>query len=89
MTARKTSAPKPLTTKELAAQPVFGDGPAPDRGGAFIRQADGTLVRDSDTDQAQPDDETAGAAIEPAASDAAPELAPPPADEPATDTKEA
>ncbi len=35
------------------------DGPVPDRGGAWIRQRDGSLIRDPDEDQHVPEDEDA------------------------------
>lgn len=43
--------------KKPAAAPA--DGPAPDRGGAWIRQADGSLIRDPHEDQHVPEDEAA------------------------------
>lgn len=52
------------------------DGPMPDRGGAFIRQEDGTLIRDPDVDQHIPADEAKGDPIEPTTI-----ASPPPANE--------
>jgi hypothetical protein len=43
--------------KKSAAAPAVG--PAPDRGGAWIRQADGSLIRDPDEEQHVPEDEAA------------------------------
>lgn len=51
------------------------DGPAPDRGGAWIRQSDGTLIRDPDEDQQIPEGKDPKEPGQPAA----PDIAPPPA----------
>lgn len=44
--------------KPIAHNP-FAEGPAPGLGGAWIRQKDGTLMRDDDTEQAIPEEEPA------------------------------
>lgn len=50
MTRRKAAAPAP---------PEIAEGPNPDRGGAWYRRADGSLVRDRDEEQNVPEDEQA------------------------------
>lgn len=67
----KAKAAKPLTADQLAAQAPFADGPPPSLGGAWVRNADGTLTRDGDHEQHIPEDEDR-------ALDPAPAFVPPP-----------
>lgn len=55
MTRRKTAAPTPPETEP-------DDGPNPERGGAWYRKADGSLVRDRTEEQHVPEDERPSAA---------------------------
>ncbi len=60
--------------KQTAAADI--EGPVPDRGGAWIRNADGTLTRDGSEDQAVPDDEKRGAHVSPPADETLPPTVP-------------
>lgn len=72
MSKRKTPA-KPLSAEQIAARDPFADGAAPALGGAWVRKADGTLVRDRDTEQHVPEGEEAGAPEQ-----LGPQIVPPP-----------
>lgn len=49
---------KPKTARKQPAKNPFADGAAPVLGGAWIRNKDGTLVRDGDTEQPVPESES-------------------------------
>ena len=75
---------KPLTSKQLAAQDPFADGPTPNQGGAWVRNEDGSLTRDGDTQQHIPKGEGPHAVLELDA----PMIPPPPAGTTDTESQE-